>query len=611
MAAPAFVVPQANAPSGGHAYNAAVLAHWPGTPPTVVRLDGPWPRGDEASMDGLRAAFRGREVALVDGLVGAAHPETLERAQGDGCRIVLLIHLPLADEGGLPERDRAELASLERRSVRAAWRVVATSRTAAASLESSTGRTDVVAIAPGGYPAPLARRHDPPGIVQVGAIGPRKNQLASLHALAQCRDLAFTATLAGPVADQAYAERVRSGLDAAGATWTGPLDDAGLDALYAGADLLVHPAVAETWGMVITEALARGIPAIVAAGTGAVEALASGGASGLPGAVVDLDDPDALRRTLRRWLDDPELRHQWRERAAQARAGLRRWPQPAAELAALLEEAVMTEAGSTEAAGRPERPIAADWLALRRAADTSARDGAAWLLSELTERLAEPVTVFDIGAGTGANQAYLTPRLGVPSRWVLLDHDADLLLAPGHGSAERVLGGIDELRGLVAAASGPRLVSCSALLDLLSTDELDELASVLSRLGVPGLFSLTVDGSLILEPRNRLDEAVSAAFNAHQARAGRPGPAAAAYLAQRCAQAGLVVRQAETPWVLGPGAEALIERLLTERADAAVEQQPGLAADALQWLAERLTSLRDRSLRVQVGHVDLLVRPPH
>lgn len=269
----------------------------------------------------------------------------------------------------------------------------------------------------------------------------------------------------------------------------------------------------------------------------------------------------------------------------------------------------MTEAGITEAAGRPERPIAAGWLALRRAADTSARDGAAWLLSELTERLAEPLTVFDIGAGTGANQAYLTPRLGVSSRWVLLDHDADLLLAPGHGSAERVLGGIGELRGLVAAASGPRLVTCSALLDLLSTDELDELAAVLSRMGVPGLFSLTVDGSLLLEPRHRFDEAISAAFNAHQARAGRPGPAAAAYLAQRCAQAGLVVRQAETPWLLGPGAEALIERLLTERADAAVEQQPGLAADAQQWLDDRLSSLRDEVLTVQVGHVDLLITP--
>ena len=31
-------------------YNAAVLAHWPGEPPRVVELDGPWPRGDSDSL---------------------------------------------------------------------------------------------------------------------------------------------------------------------------------------------------------------------------------------------------------------------------------------------------------------------------------------------------------------------------------------------------------------------------------------------------------------------------------------------------------------------------------------------------------------------------------
>lgn len=264
----------------------------------------------------------------------------------------------------------------------------------------------------------------------------------------------------------------------------------------------------------------------------------------------------------------------------------------------------------TDSAGlRPERPIAADWLALRRSADTAARDRAAWLVRAATDGMTGTLTVFDIGAGTGANQAYLTPRLGLPSRWVLLDHDADLLHAPGHGEATRVLGGIDELRGLVAATSGSRLITCSALLDLLNTDDLDELASVMAQHRVRGLFSLTVDGSLAIEPSHRSDTVIATAFNAHQARQGRPGPGAGGYLAQRCAQAGLVVRQAQTPWLLGAGAEALIERLLTERGDAAVEQQPELAAEAHEWLRSRRTSLAEGSLRLQIGHVDLVVLP--
>jgi hypothetical protein len=258
---------------------------------------------------------------------------------------------------------------------------------------------------------------------------------------------------------------------------------------------------------------------------------------------------------------------------------------------------------------RPERPIAADWLALRRAADTEARDRAGHLLETLADGLTGTVTVFDIGAGTGANQAYLAPRLGVPSRWVLLDHDADLLNAPDNAEADRVIGGIEELHDLVAAVTGPRLVTCSALLDLLTTGELDELASVLAGLGVPGLFSLTVDGSMSVHPARRDDAQLAAAFNRHQARRGRPGPAAADYLARRCAATGMLVTRAETPWLLGAGSEPLIERLLAERAAAAVEARPRLAGVARSWLDDRLAGLAVGGVSVRIGHVDLLVRP--
>jgi len=256
---------------------------------------------------------------------------------------------------------------------------------------------------------------------------------------------------------------------------------------------------------------------------------------------------------------------------------------------------------------RPERPIAADWLAVRRAADTVARDGASGLLRELTRRTSGTLTVFDVGAGTGANQAYLAPRLGVGSRWVLLDHDADLLNAPGNGAAERVLGGIGELDRMVSATSGERLITCSALLDLLTTADLDELAAVLARHRVSGLFCLTVDGSVRFEPSHRFDDAVADAFNAHQSRDGRPGPAAAAYLTARCEELGLAVRQASTPWLLDADSAPLVGRLLAERADAAVEWRPELARSARLWLADRQRSLDQGVLTVRVGHVDLLV----
>jgi len=101
----------------------------------------------------------------------------------------------------------------------------------------------------------------------------------------------------------------------------------------------------------------------------------------------------------------------------------------------------------------------------------------------------------------------------------------------------------------------------------------------------------------------------AAAFNEHQSRGGRPGPAAADHLASRCRQLGLNVRQAETPWLLDGDSAALIERLLTERADAAVEQRPELATVVGSWLADHRRSLSTGSLTVRVGHADLLITP--
>lgn len=259
---------------------------------------------------------------------------------------------------------------------------------------------------------------------------------------------------------------------------------------------------------------------------------------------------------------------------------------------------------------RPERPIAADWLALRRTADTVARDGAPELVAAWVAAAdgGDPLIIVDVGAGTGANRAYLERRLPRPGRWVLLDHDAELLAASAGENVERVVGGLGELGDLIRSCDA-RLVTCSALLDLLTTAELDELAEVLVAHGVPALFSLTVDGTLQLDPPHPADSALIAAFNEHQARDGRPGSGAAGYLADRCEHLGLRVRKADTPWLLDAGAAPLIRRLLTERAQAAVEARSELANPAADWLRARLRLLDEGALRVRVGHVDLLITP--
>ncbi len=253
-----------------------------------------------------------------------------------------------------------------------------------------------------------------------------------------------------------------------------------------------------------------------------------------------------------------------------------------------------------------DRPIAADWLALRRVADQRARDQAGSLLTTLAAFLPDPVTVVDVGAGTGANRVYLEPRLPMATRWVLLDHDAALLERAS--ADERRVGGIDVVADVVREV-GAGLVTCSALLDLLSRSEIDALVRALAGVGVPGLFSLTVDGSIHLRPEHPDDARVASAFNDHQRRSGRPGPAAVSSAAEVGRSYGLAVSSVPTPWRLDASDGPLVTRLLSERVAAAVEQRPEIEEEGRRWLQDRLDVLAQGRLAVRVGHVDLLLTP--
>lgn len=271
-------------------------------------------------------------------------------------------------------------------------------------------------------------------------------------------------------------------------------------------------------------------------------------------------------------------------------------------------------------AGGPDRPIAADWLALRRALDEAARESSVGLLGELaaTYPAGASVHVVDVGAGTGANRAYLEPRLPFPTSWTLIDHDPALLAAADNEGCRRVLGGIPELAGVLAElGSGPRLVTCSALLDLLAAAELDALVDAVVAAGVPALFALTVTGDVRIEPADAADELVRAAFDAHQARSARPGPAASTYVARAATRAGALVRTAQTPWRVAAAASTqdFLRRYLADRADAAIEQLAGesVAQEAQEqvatWRARRVAQVSAGELTLRVEHQDLLLLP--
>ena len=261
-----------------------------------------------------------------------------------------------------------------------------------------------------------------------------------------------------------------------------------------------------------------------------------------------------------------------------------------------------------------DRPIGAEWLALREPADARARNLAAGaLLPPLFDHLGPgpaPLHAVDLGAGTGANGRWLSARLPRPQRWTLVDHDVDLLCDAGLPHGRAVVAGVEELESVLAAAGEVDLVTCAALLDLLRPHELAAVIEALVAAGTAALFSLTVTGAVSIDPPDADDAPLAAAFDAHQRRDGRLGPHAAPHAVALLRAAGWAVTEAETPWRLGHGDERLIAAWLDGRLDAAVESEPGLARRGAAWRARRLSRLDAGLLRATVGHVDLLALPP-
>ena len=85
--------------------------------------------------------------------------------------------------------------------------------------------------------------------------------------------------------------------------------------------------------MVVTEALAHGLPVVAAAVGGLPEALGSTANGSGPGQLVPPGDPAALAAALGDWLDDADRRRRLRAAVRQRQPTLRGWQQTTQEIA--------------------------------------------------------------------------------------------------------------------------------------------------------------------------------------------------------------------------------------------------------------------------------------
>lgn len=331
------------APSGGNRYDRAVCDRLSRTRDVhEIAIPGAWPRPAPAARHALAGALADvpdGAVVLLDGLVACGVPEVLEPVAGR-LRLVVLVHLPLGDETGLDPAEAAGLSAAEGRVLRAAARTVVTSTAAARRVARLHGLpVDRIAVAPPGVEAaPLAVPSESGGrLLCVAAVTPRKGQDVLVRALEQLADLAWSCTCVGAL-DRAGFLPESPLVTERRVQFVGARGGDELAASYAAADLLVLPSRAETYGMVVTEALARGLPVLATAVDGVPEALGAAPDGAMPGMLVPPGDAGALAAALRRWLTDAGLRQRWRSAARARRDTLDDWDETTRRLSEALED---------------------------------------------------------------------------------------------------------------------------------------------------------------------------------------------------------------------------------------------------------------------------------
>ncbi len=600
----------------------------------VHNLAGRFPDADAAARESLGRALSeapGGARVMIDGLAMGALPDVV-RAHRDRLRILALVHHPIADETGLSAKQQERFAALERAALDACDGIVVTSEFTALRLRAlGVAAEKVRAVLPGTEPARVAAGpgdDQAPRLLSVGSVIPRKGYDILVDALSRLQHLPWSCVCVGSLSrDPDHAAAVvdqvaELGLDRR-IELVGECDEDALDAYYDSSSLFVLASHYEGFGMVLREAVARGLPVVSTTGGAIPEAV-----PGEAAVLVCPGDARALAGALAGLLAGSEGTARRADLAAGARRAAARlpgWDQAGGAFAEALLE--LTPEESTVSSHLPPGDRAArftsDWLALREPVDHRSR------AHELTTRLQATwqqqrwSRIADLGSGTGSNLRYLSPRLALPQEWTLVDHDPGLLaravcLDPD-AQVTRVRGDLAE-HGLLAAEAA-HLVTGSALLDLVSEQWLRRLVDACRSAAAAAYFALSYNGEFRFlaadratgDERDPDEDLVRAAVNSHQLGDKGLGPAlgpdAGRMAAELFGRAGYRTWLLPSPWRLRVGDDDLARRLVDGWRQAASEERPACAGRIDGW-AERCRGAIERgAFEVTVGHADMLALP--
>jgi glycosyltransferase involved in cell wall biosynthesis len=287
-----------------------------------------------------RVATAEADVVVVDSIVAARVAARLE-IRRPGAPIVASVH---QRPGGLTgvRPGRAVRRALDLRLYRHAEAVVVPSAYLADVLaRSGLARARLAVVEPGCERAVVEAERTPSGgpasFLSVANLSPHKRPLDLIEAFAALGDVDATLTMIGGCADARLGRRVETRLrrpDVAGrARWMGSQPrDRVLRAMLE-ADVFVSPALGESYSIAVAEAVAGGLPAIVAA-SGNLPTLVRDGVEGL---VVRPRDPRALAAAMRRLATDAGARERMGSAALERGRELPGWDDTARAFVGVLE----------------------------------------------------------------------------------------------------------------------------------------------------------------------------------------------------------------------------------------------------------------------------------
>lgn len=326
-----FVVPGAlDQRTGGYIYDRRIVEGLRAIDYTVDvhELEGCFPEVDDEALHAaaIAAGSMGDGIPIIDGLALPAFKDVVDRLPRPW---IGLIHHPLALETGLTQEEIAGYAALESRLMRQAEKLIVTSpRTKRDLLPFDVDPARVAVVEPGVEPADLATGSgdgDPKSLLCVGSLTRRKGYPVLIAALALLGDLDWHLTVVGSETwDPEHAAEIRGTVQELGLTGRidliGEQDEAELRSYYHQADLFVLASHHEGYGMVLAEALARGLP-IVSTTAGAIPDTVPGAA----GRLVPPGDAKALAAEIQGLLTDRTHYTRLKQGAEAARKALLDW----------------------------------------------------------------------------------------------------------------------------------------------------------------------------------------------------------------------------------------------------------------------------------------------